>query len=583
MRSIKQFMWGYQPHFRHSLEGTAETALENVGASLAPLAMLVGFTSKPSATWPICVEPETGLLQPADLANVTADAQHRYNMSDERHRFHTDQRLNESMHVGFRDRFRAEVLADALGSGPEGDGRRFFVGRSAIVGEYEVHPILSIDSKALEGLPRLIHDTHTNMRMTTSLVTGVIEQVLEIATRSMSFKNAPSSLFEFLGAPATAAVSEAARGLVYSAATMSGNFLAHALYDALRELVTLPYEGRPGAGELLLARQDHPSIETTVRLSSTVPVGAGRQLRKLLELTGPGLSILCDGEDAYGLGYLKDDYESGSEEVFALSVVARGAWELAHAGVALMRVEHGRPMLPKARLSEATFVDILDRVFTDLAPQNAEDLWEIAQVASEAAHGTMLVIHEQAADETVRLAPQAIAITPAKLDSESLRPMTQIDGAVLLSPDAVCHSVGVILDGHASGKGDPGRGARFNSAVRYLQAAESPCVIVIVSEDGMIDVHPQLAPRARREDVEAAIADFESAAASNPMSFEAAFKARRRIEEYAFYLTADQAQRANAAAEHVEEARWEESEMHIAQALFQANPEMNESYFFPKD
>jgi DNA integrity scanning protein DisA with diadenylate cyclase activity len=71
--------------------------------------------------------------------------------------------------------------------------------------------------------------------------------------------------------------------------------------------------------------------------------------------------------------------------------------------------------------------------------------------------------------------------------------LTAIDGSVLLDTQGVCHAIGVILDGIAKEQqGDPSRGARFNSAVRYVgsRAARS-CVVVVISEDGRVDVIPQ--------------------------------------------------------------------------------------------
>ena len=40
----------------------------------------------------------------------------------------------------------------------------------------------------------------------------------------------------------------------------------------------------------------------------------------------------------------------------------------------------------------------------------------------------------------------------------------------------------------AQGKGDPSRGARYNSALRYLQSIEGDCIAVVVSEDGGVDI-----------------------------------------------------------------------------------------------
>ena len=54
------------------------------------------------------------------------------------------------------------------------------------------------------------------------------------------------------------------------------------------------------------------------------------------------------------------------------------------------------------------------------------------------------------------------------LNDSLIRNVTSIDGAVLLDSHGVCHSIGVILDGIATNKGTSARGARYNSAVRYV-------------------------------------------------------------------------------------------------------------------
>lgn len=50
------------------------------------------------------------------------------------------------------------------------------------------------------------------------------------------------------------------------------------------------------------------------------------------------------------------------------------------------------------------------------------------------------------------------------------------------------------VDGTA-GEGDRSRDARYNSAVKYLASAEdTPTVILLVSEDGMINLLPDRPP-----------------------------------------------------------------------------------------
>ena len=58
----------------------------------------------------------------------------------------------------------------------------------------------------------------------------------------------------------------------------------------------------------------------------------------------------------------------------------------------------------------------------------------------------------------------------------------------MIDINCICYSFGVILDGIACiDKGDNSRGARYNSAIKYLES-NPDSIIIIISEDGMIDV-----------------------------------------------------------------------------------------------
>jgi DNA integrity scanning protein DisA with diadenylate cyclase activity len=118
-------------------------------------------------------------------------------------------------------------------------------------------------------------------------------------------------------------------------------------------------------------------------------------------------------------------------------------------------------------------------------------LWSIVYAALRQKHGTMIVIIQEALSEAERLRHQSTTIKPIRLDPHFLLPLSSIDGAILIEPNATCHAIGVILDGIASEKGDPARGARYNSAIRYndyLRARDQSCLIVVISEDGMVDL-----------------------------------------------------------------------------------------------
>jgi len=67
---IHQFMWQWQPHFRINVQVLADMSLEKIGARLDPQVVLVGIADDSGAHYPICIEPETGQLQPEHLVGI---------------------------------------------------------------------------------------------------------------------------------------------------------------------------------------------------------------------------------------------------------------------------------------------------------------------------------------------------------------------------------------------------------------------------------------------------------------------------------------------------------------------------------
>jgi hypothetical protein len=259
--------------------------------------------------------------------------------------------------------------------------------------------------------------------------------------------------------------------------------------------------------------------------------------------------------------------------------------------VPLLRVANTRPALPQPRLDVHHFKSVVSRLFPEISGGGADVLWGLAGAASAAAHGTMLVVHRNASDEAARLIRQAQQVQPRLLDSKMLAAVTSIDGAVLVDPAGTCHAVGVILDGHASGKGDSSRGARFNSAVRYHETQSADCLVIIVSEDGMINLLPNLRRQVARDSVEAVVRHLEESLTHDP-DYEVFFRHWEHLESLAFYLTAEQCDRINAARTALEDhrARPDPDDQdrteglvgritHVGWTPFASDPDMNSSYF----
>lgn len=193
----------------------------------------------------------------------------------------------------------------------------------------------------------------------------------------------------------------------------------------------------------------------------------------------------------------------------------------------------------------------------------------------------MLVVHPDAAAEADRLLPQAYSITPARLDGPVLTAATSIDGAVLVTPDGRVHAVGVILDGVATGTGDSGRGARYNSAIRYLAGAGKGAMVIIVSEDGKIDLLPKLMRRLRRETVQRTV-DRLVARSAEGEDLEAFDRANRAVTDIEFYLNQEQCDQVNDAREAVAGREWQADNLRRQFVPVAPDPAMDESYFIDR-
>lgn len=581
MKAIEQFMWGYQPHFRHDLEMAANRSLQDADVNVAPMALLIGFQEEVGGH-PICVEPENIGIEPEILVGCTVQGDRAYEVHENRGIIVTHKESHEQYHSNLRDKCRAAAVAAALNSHLSAAPRRWFVGHSARVGRYRVYPVIGVLRNKWDGLPTLKQREHDHrIEMDLSLQEAVVNELLSSATFALSISDQPQGLRHY---DKDEVVRRASNAFVRKLVFFKGDFMGGDIDSAMNLVAAQPYEGRTGVGTLLMGSETDYSLElifrTPIRLSQT------RALRKALEMTDSRLHLVTNGNVALGLGTPADDYSPERESAFSLRVIGRGSWELEHAGVPLLRVTDGRASVPRKRLSRPALDDAVERFFGDAG--NAERLWALAEAASRQAHGTMLVIHADAEKEAVRLSPPAMPVEPHPLTESALLAVSAIDGAVMVDPGGQCHAVGVILDGRARPElGDASRGARFNSAHRYLAEAGRNCLVVIVSEDGMLNLIPDLPRRVSRSSVERLLAEVESLAGAEPVDFEAFHKREDHLRSLAFYLNAEQCARANNARERVEQFREASFNSRdglggitrVGYARFKPDPRLDETFF----
>jgi hypothetical protein len=560
--TIEQFMWDFQGPFRSSVEIALQRSLEVLGVTVEPTVFLIGLLREGRSGHPLCVEPPDGPVVPANFHGL-------HDRASELYRQDPDSDLEISA-AWFQERRQQEIRHRAYGTAINekldaklGPGLRFFVGVPAPVDQYLVFTAVGLPRWVLDDTPHLTSTMAAGRYpVTRSLIQGAVDVILRLSSRVLYEPYAGADLDDIDADPADVAKA-AGRALTRSATMLAGNEMASKLFDGMNRVATTRYESRVGIGSLLLADAGSEHVERSITLRAPVAISETRTLRKLLETSSfRGDSLLTDGKEVYGLGRKRADYPEASESVFRLLVLGDGVWELRHASV----------RLPPERLD-----DVCGRVFREY---DSEALWALATSARKAEHGTMLVISERAADEAARLESQALTIEPTWLDDSLVAKVISIDGAVLVDPSGYCHAIGVILDGTANSAGDRSRGARYNSAVKYLaSAADTPTVILLVSEDGMINLLPDLRPRMRRADRDAMLAELRTAAAIEPVHPEHFYKAYRRVEAKAFYFSREQISEVNALMDdHWERRMAEGANIRMFEAPLRADPEMTDEY-----
>ncbi len=267
------------------------------------------------------------------------------------------------------------------------------------------------------------------------------------------------------------------------------------LFNACNTISSLRYEGGAGIGTLIISQPGHDGVTVRVKLRRPVRLYDYAAVRKMLETARPGYALLSDGAVIYGIGALNLKYSVPGQSLFQVRFMKHYVWELSYGARILMRVSYGHPRLPRLPINEGRFRVAITRTFGMIEMEQFSRLWDMALAATKQTHGTILVICASAKQEADRLAKQSAAIDPIQVDEEGLLALSSVDGAMMMDPSGVIYAFGVILDGRASTKGDPARGSRYNSALRYVDSSESACMAIVVSEDGGVDVIPgQAAP-----------------------------------------------------------------------------------------
>ncbi|MGA7126680.1 MAG: diadenylate cyclase [Chthoniobacterales bacterium] len=588
---ITYLMWKYQPHFRAAAKHFAERVFKDLDQLFEPQLFLVGILADRNLQrFPACVEPEKDFWIHSERFNGVLALAQTLNPAypetgmPQSHPLAQERQNKTLFDRSIRDAIRETIETESSAS----FSLRYFVSLPTRVEGYLVCTVLGLQREVVRAHYELkqsvvrIHK-HRNAEVAVSLIDAAAKEFLA-RLRQELLKPDPG-LGELEIDPEDI-ICLAGRSLCRdTVARIDQRRIEgmHDLFNACSTISSLGYEKSVASGRMILCRRDHLSLNPRISLIKPEKLSRYRAARKLFQLASGDLSLHSDSEEVFGLVSLRD-YDETQEDLFEMQVLGHQHWELNHAGKTLMKVGYGIPSLPRLSFHEAKLRSDLARIFRSISPDDTSRLVTLIRAAEEVSHGALLIISENAAAEAHRLRKEGMPVDACLLTPDLLRRLTTIDGAILLSPDGMCHGFGTILDGMASESGDPSRGARFNSALRYVEAAW-PCLAVVVSQDSGIDFIPNLRPAVRRSAIDKAIAEIKELKGATLIRRDRYDAALDFLDEHRFYLRKEDCDTIISVVEFVEAAlrKQDRTGIWIIRQKFVPNPHLDEELYYQKE
>lgn len=571
-------MWGYQSHYRITVQYLARSVLKELGAGVdvdACVVLVGARRPRSNNPNPVCVEPEDGPWPLSVFADLLHSIESICLNHPSQNLFFGDERSMQEKPAMIRRDSVSTAVAHALEGFDAENGLRSFCGTAHLINDYYVTPVIQVPENLFQGFPALDARPPTHWgggNGHRSLIHAALAAVLDEASQEL-LRPEPGRSGGMKMRSAEELVRIAARSFMHTPGiAVADRYTYIDLFDRFNLISSLLYEGAEGVGHIVLVNPNNTSIEYMIRFHEPVPFREPRWARKILEMAAADVALIADSEHIYGLGRLDSSHDPRLQDVFTVDFLDHYHWELRCGSQAMLRSHYGVPKLPFEVIGMDLFKSNYARLFPQSSPEEQSHIWDLFNVVIHQNHGSMIVVTEDATSETQRLAKQGTGIEPVRLTEQLLRRVSGIDGTIILDPTGQCHAIGVILDGIATDECTPSRGSRFNSAVRYVQSGSARRLAIVVSDDRTVDIFPQLRPRISRALLERNIAAFEVATLDNY------HKARNWLDFYRFYLNAPQCARVNAALDRLDALQKEVGEIYILTNPFEVNMEWEDSY-----
>ena len=569
-KTIEQFMWAYQPYFRFHVEYETKLVLAELEiASTDVKVVLAGIATEENDRHAICVEPETGPLFAEHLAKVTRRGEELYQQDPESEmRYHPPGSGAAPQRALFLNA-RANAITEAIEKSGVFNHLTFFVSQSSPINGYAVHTCIGISTDVIGNLPAFQESTVGRTHAGKSLQHEVIRECLYRADKALYLPD-PGKTLRMLGRTEDIITSATERFI--EATLWRTDNQPSDLFSTLNTVSSLTYERAGAKGNLTVTSRENLEKWLKVKFKNPVGLRESRAMRKILQLSDSTMPVLADSTCAYGLGTSKT-----AQDVVEVSITGHAKWEASVNGDKFLRVSYGKATIPNQQIEKDELKDTAERT---VGNANINRIWNIVRTAQQNGQGATIVVSKDPEAETARLSTEGMPIEPDYLEPAEIVGLCSVDGAVIIGPDGRCYAFGVILDGVADESGDRARGARFNSALRYQNRKTPGSMIIVISDDGTIDLLPRLLPRRHEEEVAATVDAFCEYCESTPIDSQEFERLYERVKRLAFYLNDEQCNKVNEKHEQEMERRSASGGIRITGRNFQPDPLMNESYFW---
>lgn len=568
-RTINLFMWGFQEHFGIGVRLLVEDVFKRIGAFPEAEVLLVGV-KVPGAEvgHKVCVEPEDGRWPLALFEALDEEVEREIPNHPARDMFYGSSEAMRDKPGNIRKDTVRTLVKRRLEPYDLENNVSSYVAEVVPVDGYHVATVIQVPRSTVDAHPEIDGLGWNREAYRFSFLGCCLQRVGQEAASDL-LRPEPGRGVRGDRRNAEEVVRLAATDFMrHVASRIEPRHLGDGLWQLLNQVASLKYEGRDRGGHVALV-EGPAQASFTLELAVPAPWHEARWCRKLLEMSTADRPLVATPSHILGVG---QRLNQEGEHDFSLNFRAQHDWELRAGAKLLLRVQAGNPSLPLAAVPPERFLDTLGRLFPETTGDDRQRLLDVLGAQAGRTHGSLVVIAADAEDEAQRLGKQSMMTRPSLATEDLLASGSRIDGAMLLDPRGLCHAIGVVLDGPAQEDCTPARGARYNSALRYVRASPVSRLAIVVSDDHTVDVLGLLRPRIPAAGVERAIQELEASTADN------FHKSRLFLDQYRFYLDEARCERVNKALDRIEDEPLEVGRIMFNTKRFSRHPDFDDTY-----